>query len=154
MGKKVNVKDLLESAILDSTNTKEEVEGLREQRQSAVRKVEKSPVRKDERNDGTVKYSGTHGATERLFPLAKLNRMEQGKVADFETLLEQNNYIDKKEQFIFRLSKTCFEDYERLASACSYKLGKKVSRNDIMRKALELYHHESVRELKRIIDKI
>ena len=154
MGKKVNVKDLLESAILDNTDTKEQVQGLREQRHGTVGKVGKSPVRKNERNDDYVKVGNTHGATGRTFPLAKLSRREQKKVMDFETLLEQDNYTDKKEQFIFRLSKTCFEDYERLASACSYKLEKKVSRNDIMRKALELYHQENVRELQRIIDKI
>ncbi|MBC7000207.1 hypothetical protein [Cytophaga sp. FL35] len=146
MGKKVNVKDLLESAILENTDTKEEVEGLRKQRHGTVGK--------DERNDDYVKDGNTHRATGRTFPLAKLSRREQKKVTDFETLLEQNNYIDKKEQFIFRLSKTCFEDYERLASACSYKLEKKVSRNDIMRKALEIYHQENIRELQRIIDKI
>ncbi|MFC4097419.1 MULTISPECIES: hypothetical protein [Flavobacteriaceae] len=154
MGKKVNVKDLLESAILENTDTKEEVEGLREQRHGTVGKVGKSPIRKNKRNDDYVRGGNTRGATGRTFPLAKLSRREQKKVTDLETLLEQNNYIDKKEQFIFRLSKTCFEDYERLASACSYKLEKKVSRNDIMRKALELYHQENIRELQRIIDKI
>jgi len=154
MGKKVNVKDLLESAILENTDTKEEVEGLREQRHGTVGKVGKSPIRKNKRNDDYVRGGNTRGATGRTFPLAKLSRREQKKVTDFETLLKQNNYIDKKEQFIFRLSKTCFEDYERLASACSYKLEKKVSRNDIMRKALELYHQENIRELQRIIDKI
>jgi len=154
MGKKVNVKDLLESAILENTDTKEEVEGLREQRHGTVGKVGKSPIRKNKRNDDYVRDGNTRGATGRTFPLAKLSRREQKKVTDFETLLKQNNYIDKKEQFIFRLSKTCFEDYERLASVCSYKLEKKVSRNDIMRKALELYHQENIRELQRIIDKI
>ncbi|AYN67300.1 hypothetical protein D1013_07945 [Euzebyella marina] len=153
MGKKVNVKDLLESAILENTDTKKEVEGLREQRHGTGGKVEKSSVGQNKTTDDTLKDGRTHKAP-RTFPLAKLSHREQRKVTDFETLLEQNNYIDKKEQFIFRLSKTCFEDYERLASACSYKLEKKVSRNDIMRKALELYHKENVRELQRIIDKI
>ena len=41
MGKKVNVKDLLESAILDNTDTKEQVQGLREQRHGTVGKVGK-----------------------------------------------------------------------------------------------------------------
>ncbi|MBW8242886.1 MULTISPECIES: hypothetical protein [Flagellimonas] len=154
MGKKVNVKDLLESAILDNTDTKEEVEGLREQRHGTGGKVGNNPMEQNKTTDDTLKDSRTHRAFARTFPLTKLSRREQRKVMDFERLMEQNDYTDKKEQFIFRLSKTCFEDYERLASACSYKLEKKVSRNDIMRKALEIYHQENIRELQRIIDKI
>ncbi|TLP81825.1 hypothetical protein [Maribacter sp. ACAM166] len=146
MGKKLNVKDLLDSAILDNMDTQKEVKGLRDERELNIKQ-----------NDLKGKSLGNIESKESTvdsFPTSNLNMNERKKVTDFEMFLEQDRYTDKKEQFIFRLSKTCFEDYEKLASAYNYKLNKKVSRNDIMRKALELFHEKSVMELKDIIDKI
>jgi len=154
MGKKMNVKDLLESAIVDNMDTKEEVEGLKEQRSTKINNAEKSSIGIKERSDKNVEGSKARTTVQGKFTMTKLSRREQKKVVEFERLMEQDHYTDKKEQFIFRLSKACFDDYERLDSACSYKLEKKVSRNDIMRKALEFYHQENIRELNRIIDKI
>lgn len=154
MGKKVNVRDLLESAITDNMDTKEEVEELKEQRTNKIEKAEKSSIGINEDDNKNVEDSRAQLPVQGQFAMTKLSPREQKKVLEFETLMERDNYTDKKEQFIFRLSKACFDDYERLASACSYKLEKKVSRNDIMRKVLELYHKENIRELNRIIDKI
>jgi hypothetical protein len=137
MKKKLNVKDLLDSAILDNMDTQKEVKGLR-----------------DERDPDIEENIGLKRSTVDSFPTSNLNIGERKKVTDFKMFLEQDKYTDKKEQFIFRLSKTCFKDYEKLASAYNYKLNKKVSRNDIMRKALEQYHEKSVIRLKDIIDKI
>ncbi|HEA19720.1 hypothetical protein LCGC14_0999110 [marine sediment metagenome] len=146
MGKKLNVKDLLESAILDNMDTQKEVKGLRDERDP---NIEENKLK-----DNDSENIGLQRSTVDSFPTSNLNESERMEVADFEMFLEQDRYTDKKEQFIFRLSKTCFEDYEKLASAYNYKLNKKVSRNDIMRKALELYHEKSVIRLKDIIDKI
>lgn len=146
MGKKLNVKDLLESAILDNMDTQKEVKGLRDERDP--------DTKQNDLKGNDLENSASQGSSVDSFPTANLNENERKKVADFEMFLEQDRYTDKKEQFIFRLSKTCFEDYEKLASAYNYKLNKKVSRNDIMRKALELYHEKSVTGLKNIIDKI
>ncbi|SRR6056297_680158 len=146
MKKKLNVKDLLDSAILDNMDTQKEVKGLRDERHPDT-----------EQNDlkgNALEGSVSQGSSMDSFPTANLNQSERTSVTDFELFLEQDLYSDKKEQFIFRLSKTCFENYEKLASAYNYKLNKKVSRNDIMRKALELYHENSIVELKRIMDKI
>ena len=146
MKKKLNVKDLLDSAILDNMDIQKEVKGLRDERDPDIEK--NNLTGNDSENIGSQR------STNDSFPTANLNMSERKKVADFEMFLEQDRYTDKKEQFIFRLSKTCFEDYEKLASAYNYKLNKKVSRNDIMRKALEQYHEKSVKGLKDIIDKI
>ncbi|QLG46588.1 hypothetical protein [Costertonia aggregata] len=146
MGKKLNVKDLLESAILDNMDTQKEVKGLRDERDP--------DITENKLKDNDLENIASQRPTVERFPTANLNESERKKVADFELFLEENRYSDKKEQFIFRLSKTCFEDYEKLASAYNYKLNKKVSRNDIMRKALELYHDKSVMRLKDIIDRI
>lgn len=146
MGKKLNVKDLLESAILDNMDTQKEVKGLRDERDPNIKE--------NKLKDNDSENIGLRRSTVDSFPTSNLNESERMEVADFEMFLEQDRYTDKKEQFIFRLSKTCFEDYEKLASAYNYKLNKKVSRNDIMRKALELYHEKSVIRLKDIIDKI
>jgi hypothetical protein len=146
MKKKLNVKDLLDSAILDNMDTQKEVKGLRDERDPDI-------------EENKLKYNdseniGLKRSTVDSFPTSNLNIGERKKVTDFKMFLEQDKYTDKKEQFIFRLSKTCFKDYEKLASAYNYKLNKKVSRNDIMRKALEQYHEKSVIRLKDIIDKI
>jgi hypothetical protein len=146
MGKKLNVKDLLESAILDNMDTQKEVKGLRDERDP--------DIMENNFKDNGLEYIATRETSVERFPTANLKESERKKVADFELFLEEDRYTDKKEQFIFRLSKTCFEDYEKLASAYNYKLNKKVSRNDIMRKALELYHDKSVLKLKAIIDRI
>lgn len=146
MKKKLNVKDLLESAILDNMDTQKEVKGLRDERDP--------DIEENKLKDNDSETIGLQRSTVDSFLTSNLNMNEQKKVTDFKMFLEQDRYTDKKEQFIFRLSKTCFEDYEKLASAYNYKLNKKVSRNDIMRKALELYHEKSVIRLKDIIDKI
>lgn len=146
MGKKLNVKDLLESAILDNMDTQKEVKGLRDERDP--------DIKENKLKGSDLENIASQGSGVDHFPTTNLNESERKKVAGFKLFLEENRYTDKKEQFIFRLSKTCFEDYEKLASAYNYKLNKKVSRNDIMRKALELYHDKSVMRLKDIIDKI
>ena len=146
MKKKLNVKDLLDSAILDNMDTQKEVKGLRDERDPDMEKtILTGNDSENFRPQHLIKDS---------FPTSNLNESERKEVAEFEMFLEQDRYTDKKEQFIFRLSKTCFEDYEKLASAYNYKLNKKVSRNDIMRKALEQYHEKNVVRLKDIIDKI
>ena len=146
MKKKLNVKDLLESAILDNMDTQKEVKGLRDERNPNIGE--------NHLKENDLENIGSQKSTFDSFPTANLNMSERKKVTDFKLFLEEDRYTDKKEQFIFRLSKTCFEDYEKLASAYNYKLDKKVSRNDIMRKALEQYHEKTVIRLKDIIDKI
>ncbi len=146
MKNKLNVKDLLDSAILDNMDTRKEVKGLRDQRD--LKNVEDRSDRKDRENNGSRESDVDP------FPVANLTLDERKEVLELKRFLEEDRYTDKKEQFIFRLSKTCFEDYEKLASAYNYKLNKKVSRNDIMRKALECYHEKSVMRLKAMIDKI
>lgn len=141
MAKKVNVSSLLNSAMNDDFNPAETVKGLKAQRN------EKTVPVTDQTNSKRNYYSGElQNSSLPEHNNTKLST-EHPHILALEELLEQQNFSDRKEQFIFRLSQECFEDYEELTRAINYKLNKKLSRNDIMRKVLEDYHNNKLQEL-------
>ena len=131
MKKKVNVSSLLNSALNDDTSPAETVKDLKAQR-----------------NKNTVPLSNNEDG--QRIQISK----EHPKIMALEHLLDQQNFSDRKEQFIFRLSQACFDDYEELTRTVNYKLNKKLSRNDIMRKVLESYHQHELQEVLKILQNV
>ncbi|PRX56248.1 hypothetical protein [Flagellimonas meridianipacifica] len=156
MGKKINVQELLDSAVLDNVDTGEETRELKAQRNTELSasvendgKKESAALKKGKEGTGN-RFSGITNAT----GLSKPNTGERKKIEAFMALMESDNYPDRKEQFIFRLSKACFSDYEKLTSAYNYKMGEKASRNDIMRKVLEHFHSQYIPQLLKTLERI
>ena len=156
MGKKIDVQKLLDSAVLDNVDTGQETRELKAQRNMELSgSVENdgkkgSPVLKKGTGHTANTFSGKANAT----GLSKLGSGERKKIEAFMALMESDNYPDRKEQFIFRLSKACFLDYEKLTSAYNYKMGEKASRNDIMRKVLEHFHTQYIPQLLKTLERI
>ncbi|WP_435623466.1 hypothetical protein [Flagellimonas sp.] len=156
MGKKINVQELLDSAVLDNVDTGEETRELKAQRNTELSasvendgKKESAALKKGKEGTGN-RFSGITTAT----GLSKPNTGERKKIEAFMALMESDYYPDRKEQFIFRLSKACFSDYEKLTSAYNYKMGEKASRNDIMRKVLEHFHSQYIPQLLKTLERI
>ncbi|MEM9647134.1 MAG: hypothetical protein AAF969_01545 [Bacteroidota bacterium] len=138
MGDKINVKQMLEQAILENVDTHKETEELKQERNSGIFGAA-SDRNTEEKLEG--------GGRKTALRDKKLSAHNRKKVDQFLQLMEMENYVDKKEQFIFRLSNQCFTDYEKLTNVYNYKMGKKATRNDIMRKVLELFHSQYIPEL-------
>jgi len=139
MAKKINVGNLLNAALNESLDPSETLKNLKEQR----RDIEGVNIgNKAESNTKSVK--------------ARKQRGDRGSngVQDLESFLALQNFSDRKEQFIFRLSQKCFHDYEALTRAINYKLKMNLTRNDIMRKVLEDYHKNNIHDLLNRLDKI
>lgn len=148
MAKKINVSSLLKSAMNDDINPGETLKSLKAQRNK-----ETVPVinpGNSERNSNSVELSDSSKPNYQHTEVTK----EHPKILGLEDLLEQENFSDRKEQFIFRLSQQCFDDYEELTRTVNYKLHKKLSRNDIMRKVLEHYHTNELEDLLRLLHTI
>lgn len=154
MAKKLNVKEMLESAVLDNLDTEKETKELKEQRNSEMGDIKEVDSDDEtnygeeqmcdtnfDRNTGETKSSGQNLA------LDYLSERQLKTVKGFVSLMETKHYTDKKEQFILRLSKYCFSDYEELTRTYNYKMGEKATRNDIMRKVLEHFHTHYIPEL-------
>ncbi|MFD2586112.1 hypothetical protein ACFSQJ_04175 [Croceitalea marina] len=156
MGKKIDVQKLLDSAVLDNVDTGQETRELKAQRNTKLSgSVENdgkkgSPALTKGKGYTANTFSGKANATS----LSKLSAGERKKIEAFMALMESDNYPDRKEQFIFRLSKACFLDYEKLTSAFNYKMGEKASRNDIMRKVLEHFHTQYIPQLLKTLERI
>ena len=52
------------------------------------------------------------------------------------------------------LSGECLAGYERLALGLGYKMGKKINRNEILRKVLEEFVHKNGTKLEKLIEKL
>lgn len=156
MGKKIDVQKLLDSAVLSNVDTAQKTRELKEQRNTELSgNVENdgkkgSPALKKGKGRTVYKFTGKTNA----MVLSKLGNGERKKIEAFMALMESDNYADRKEQFIFRLSKDCFLDYEKLTSAYNYKMGEKASRNDIMRKVLEDFHTQYIPQLLKTLERI
>ena len=148
MAKKVNVSSLLNSAMNDEINLVETVKGLKAQRN------EKTVPILNRAHSERNRYSGEMPDYSELnYQNTELTK-EHPKIIELESLLGQENFSDRKEQFIFRLSQQCFDDYEELTRTVNYKLNKKLSRNDIMRKVLEDYHTNKLEDLLKVLHTI
>lgn len=113
----------------------------------------------DKSKDGakTVKDRSVPLVTERTDPPGKRKKMTRSgeRIWDeFNKTLESEFYRDKKDVFQMSLSGECLSDYERLALGSGYKLGKKINRNDILRKVLEEFVHKNGADLMKLIDKL
>lgn len=146
MGNKMNVQQMLEQAVLDNVDTQKKTQELKDQRNTGIFKA---GAEKGSESDNTDS-SGLEGRLAR----AKLSEQKRKKVEQFLELMQTENYVDKKEQFIFRLSKSCFLDYESLTNVYNYKMGEKATRNDIMRKVLELFHSQYIPELIKNLERL
>jgi len=83
-----------------------------------------------------------------------LTKSEKKLWDELNKKLESEFYRDKKGTFLMSLSGDCLFEYEKIANGITYKTGKKVSRNEIIRKVLEDYIHNSKNKLKNIITKL
>ena len=154
MAKKLNVKKMLESAVLDNLDTEKETKELKEQRNSELGD-RKGADSDNEIDDGNKQMSDTNfdrntGGTKSSRQNVDFDRLSERQlktVKGFVSLMETEHYTDKKEQFILRLSKYCFSDYEELTRTYNYKMGEKATRNDIMRKVLEHFHTHYIPQL-------
>lgn len=156
MGKKLNVQELLDSAILDNIDTGEKTRELKEQRNTKLldETTGANPEIMESTGHGLTKGNQKTGVSRHSEALDKLSDQQRKRVEEFLGLMETENYVDKKEQFILRLSKDCFSDYEKLTSVYNYKMGEKATRNDIMRKVLEHFHSQYIPALIKNLERI
>jgi len=148
MAKKVNVSSLMNSAMNDDIDAAETVKKLKAQRNKENFTI-KNQVKSEDNS-----YSKVVTESPRTDSKHENVTREHPKIMELEHLLGQENFSDRKEQFIFRLSQQCFDDYEELTRTVNYKLHKKLSRNDIMRKVLEQYHTTELEELLKVLHTI
>ncbi|PCE64968.1 hypothetical protein [Sediminicola luteus] len=148
MGKKINVSSLLNAAMNDDMSPAETVKNLKAQRNEGT-SPDINPG-SSRSNSNFDEISNASISTHRNITATK----EHPKIIGLEHLLAEENFSDRKEQFIFRLSQQCFDDYEELTRTVNYKLHKKLSRNDIMRKVLEHYHTNELEDLLRLLHNI
>jgi hypothetical protein len=148
MAKKINVSSLLNAAMNDDMSPAQTVKNLKAQRNEGT-----SPDISTDSSQSNSNFDETSNAT--ISPYQNISATkEHPKIIDLESLLAEENFSDRKEQFIFRLSQQCFDDYEELTRTVNYKLHKKLSRNDIMRKVLEHYHTNELEDLLRLLHNI
>ena len=156
MGKKIDVQKLLDSAVLNNVDAGQEIRELKAQRNTELSESVENEGKKE--SPALKKGKGLTGNTvsrkTNATGLSKLSAGERKKMEAFIAVMESENYPDKKEQFIFRLSKACFLDYEKLTRAYNYKMGEKASRNDIMRKVLEHFHNQYIPQLLKTLERI
>lgn len=142
MAKKINVSNLLNAALNENIDTGETLKDLKEQRDNQSGNNTQNPQH-------STKSTKTKRST-----IGKTTRSTSQNVRDLEYFLALQNFSDRKEQFIFRLSQECFEGYETLTRAINYKLNMNLTRNDVMRKVLEDYHKNNITDLLNALDKI
>ena len=142
MAKKINVGNLLNAALNENIDPSETLNDLKEQRNNQSRK--NTPNSQSRANSSKTKEEEFNEKTN--------NRAKD--VSELEYFLALQNFSDRKEQFIFRLSQECFEGYETLTRAINYKLKMNLTRNDVMRKVLEDYHKNNISNLLNALDKI
>lgn len=83
-----------------------------------------------------------------------LTKREKKLWNELNKKLNAEFFRDKKNPFLMSLSGNCLSEYEKVANGITYKTGKKVSRNEIIRKILEDYIHNNKTALESIITKI
>jgi len=112
----------------------------------------KDPDDSETPKDGTV-----------VRPMKNVNRPSKGKKMtkseeriwqEFNKTVESEFYRDKKDVFQMSLSGECLAGYERLALGLGYKMGKKINRNEILRKVLEEFIHKNGAKLEKLIEKL
>ena len=112
----------------------------------------KDPDDSETPKDGTV-----------VRPMKNVNRPSKGKKMtkseeriwqEFNKTVESEFYRDKKDVFQMSLSGECLAGYERLALGLGYKMGKKINRNEILRKVLEEFVHKNGAKLEKLIEKL
>ena len=129
MAKKINVSSLLKSAMNDDINPGETLKSLKAQR-----------------NKETVPVINP-GNSERNGNSVELSDSSKPNYQHTEVTKEHPKIIGLEDQ-------QCFDDYEELTRTVNYKLHKKLSRNDIMRKVLEHYHTNELEDLLRLLHTI
>lgn len=142
MAKKINVGNLLNAALNENIDADEALKDLKEQRENQSGKNPQNP------------QHSTKSTKTKRSSIGKAAQSTSKNVRDLEYFLALQNFSDRKEQFIFRLSQECFEGYETLTRAINYKLNMNLTRNDVMRKVLEDYHKNNITDLLNALNKI
>ena len=142
MAKKINVGNLLNAALNENIDADEALKDLKEQRDNQSGKNPQNP------------QHSTKSTKTKRSSIGKAAQSTSKNVRDLEYFLALQNFSDRKEQFIFRLSQECFEGYETLTRAINYKLNMNLTRNDVMRKVLEDYHKNNITDLLNALNKI
>lgn len=168
MVKKTNTKDLIKAI----TNTEKQDSAdvllkIKEERVSSKTFVEgdkklvfhkimdESSIDESELSNETLNRSKKKPDTDPLSSQEDSLTNEQNKLwSEFNEILDAEFYRDKKETFLMSLSGECLSQYEKISNGIGYKLGKKASRNEIIRKVLEDYMHYKRDTLEIIINKL
>lgn len=117
----------------------------------------RTPLDKDPNSTETLKDETVPQTMERTDPPGKgkkMTRSEERIWHEFNKTLESEFYRDKKDVFQMSLSGKCLAGYERLALGLGYKLGRKINRNEILRKILEEFVHKNGAKLEKLIEKL
>jgi hypothetical protein len=137
-GRKKEVVDLTMDGMLENSPNKV----------SSKKSQDKGKTLKDEFNPEIVEK--TDPANKRK----KMTKSEERIWNEFNKTVESEFYRDKKDVFQMSLSGECLSGYERLALGLGYKLGKKINRNEILRKVLEDFVHKNGAKLEKLIEKL
>ncbi len=137
--KKVNTLDLIQQMTQKNKETLNEVEHIKQERSP------KTGITEGIQHFGpkSVRKESIKIMPEQLKPKRSDNGTELDKVGIklLDILLDTVNFNDKKETFTWSMSGDCLARYEYLATAVSYKIGRRTSRNQLMRRVLEDFIH-------------
>lgn len=116
-----------------------------------------TPLGEDQNRSETPKAETVAQAMENVNRHAKgkkITKHEERIWQEFNKTVESEFYRDKKDVFQMSLSGECLAGYERMALGLGYKIGKKINRNEILRKVLEEFAHKNGAKLEKLIEKL
>jgi len=117
----------------------------------------KTPLGKDSNGTEILKDETLEQSMENVIRHAKGKKMTKSEERiwhEFNKTVESEFYRDKKDVFQMSLSGECLAGYERLALGLGYKMGKKINRNEILRKVLEEFVHKNGTKLEKLIEEL
>ncbi len=137
--KKVNTLDLIKQMTQKNRETLNAVENLKQERSPSTGITDV----KQHFGPKSVKKEPVDTMPREKEPRKSDDRKERYQVGlkKLGAVLESEAFRDKKEIFTWSLSGDCLSKYEKLATAISYKMGIRTSRNQLMRKVLEDFIH-------------
>jgi hypothetical protein len=151
MKKRKDTSELIKAITMDVQQTDSILDRLKEERGLAPKPRPFQEIPNTPGNTGKGLPEDGNPLSDNDWEMAKT---EETIWLEFNKTIRSEFYRDRKEVFLMSLSGDCLSNYERLALGLGYKLGKKINRNEIIRKVLEDFVHRYGTKLEIVIDKL
>jgi len=152
MKKKIDTPSMINSIIIEKGEASKTFERIKKER------LNENEIKKDEETSFSNEIKNSSGdKIGNAIEKSKENKLTESEIklwSKFNKTLGSEFYRDKKGTFLMSLSSDCLSEYEALSSGISYKMRKKISRNEIIRKVLEEFIHTQKPKLTNIIEKL